>query len=363
MKTRLPLIFAITAVILAAAGAQAAALSDVCRDVCFSREEDGLYDCQTEIKETCSAQMFQGMEFIISNARARFTPPLVTEGRAEYGAGAVRFFAKMREQKKRKSEDDETQGDVKRTEVVALYSLDGRKTWRDAPLGRDPVTGEWTGTADIGETGADTLHYFFRAVDVDGNAYIEIPCETTSFPSQPGDCMVPLATDMSYSRDYEDFRVDPWLDILGSRVGADAKDLRFEIDVEADINPGKSIPKKINYIFVAVMNPDTWTRREPYQNTSVLIYAPLKFTRGGAAMFRRFGSEWDYDESIVKQRVAGSRVHLLAPLDWAVGKNKSGWFTVVLGSGTVIGENSSVVKDYTMMTAVRPVERTLKLER
>lgn len=342
----------LSAVVFCVGAAEVRAMSDVCPDVCFPREDYGLFDCQTEYDDLCDVVLMQGMEFVVRNARKKFAAPVLEEGAAKApGDGVVEFSAKLKKVKKRKKK-------VER-ELSVYFSVDNRKSWHVKKMKYDPLREEWVAKADVGE-GASRAHYFFRAVDTEGNTYIEAPCSVREFPPK-SDCLAPLSPDQSYE-DYEDFHIEPYLDILDSHVGVNSDSIYFAIRAHGGIDPGTALPERKNYFFVAVMNPDRWNDREPYENTSILIYAPMHFLPRECAMFKRYGDEWAYDATILNCSARGDRLFFSAPLGQAPGGNPTGYFTVVLGSGQLIGGDSGIIKDYTMLTSVRPVVRVLEIE-
>ncbi|MEW5946742.1 MAG: hypothetical protein AB1742_11135 [bacterium] len=324
-------------------------ISDVCEDSCFRREDLGLFDCRTEIRESCSVIIPQGMEFVINRARKSFVPPVATDVEAAPdadGASVIFTVGLMR----RKGKDEPA--DV---EVRLYYSVNERATWRAERMEYDPFSEKWHKKITLEDAGR-TVRYFVQAKDTDGNSYVEIPCEAESFPPVESDCLVPLSIDQSYE-DYAGFEVEPHFDVLRSRVGMSGDDLYVTIEANGDIDPGRVSPTRISYYFAAVMNPDGWNRYEPYQNTAILIYAPMKFLPADCALFRRFAGEWLFDTSSLRCAAGGRTIHMSAPAKLVPGKNPSGWFVTVIGTGQLIGENSGIVKDYTMLTAVRAVER------
>ncbi|MEW6201683.1 MAG: hypothetical protein AB1546_06895 [bacterium] len=330
------------------------AISDICPDICSTVDKSALFSCKTDRNDFCTVYLPKGIEFIISSVRKNFTPVVLAENKSELlsDGNTVQFTASLKDGKNIKPPEN--------YEFRAYYSTNDRASWQLLILSYDPINEYWTEKVQLKDK-PKKIYYFFHAKDTDGSSYIEIPCPTTSFPPSENDCTVPLSADQSYEN-YADLNIEPHLDILSSHVGYGNGSFFFDMEAAADIDIGKLFPMNANTYFTAIIDTASPDRAEPFQDVAILIYSPLLYTPANCALFKRFSNDWDYDYGALKCQTAKNKIFFRVPRKLLPWKDESGYFSTVLGTVQIHGEDSGVVKDYTMLTTIRHIERILYLK-
>ena len=331
-----------------------AAISDICPDICSTVDKSALFNCKTERTDFCTVMLPKGIEFIISSVRKNFAAVVLAESKAELlpDGNTIQFTAGLKDKKNIKSPEN--------YEVRVYYTLNERASWQLLVLPYDPINEYWTEKVQL-EGNPEKIYYFFHAKDVDGNSYIEIPCSTTSFPPSEKDCMVPLSADQSYEN-YEDLNIEPYLDLLSSHTGYGSGFFFFDMETNADINMGRLFPMNANTYFAALIDTASPDRAEPFQDVAILIYSPLLYAPANCALFKRFSHDWDFDYGALKCHAAKNKIYFRVPRKLLPWKDEPGYFSTVLGTVQIHGEDSGAVKDYTMLTTIRYIERILYIK-
>lgn len=355
---------------------QASAITQQCEDICFPRQNNGLFSCNRSCGSNIDKLMLpSGFEFLARKTQTELRAPIVksaevTPERVSPG-GAVRISIKM--------EKDADPDDL--PFVSVYYSNDDTNAWRSVKAGYNPEKKVFEALF-VAPVDVKKIIWFVRAISQDENAYIEVPCEIKAFPFLSADCLLPLAGDSSYA-DYEDFKVDPALDILRAKTGEDANNYYFLYVTAEDVDGGDKLKSLAFVYIVGITDPAEWTRLEPLNNTAFLVYAPelydsakcaITSERDGKDWFinsdnlvcqtapcslvSRRGQRWVSDPSAV-QCVAERNMIMFKVKKKRLMQFKNGYFETFLGSNAVMNDESSVIKDYTGKTAVRRIRREI----
>lgn len=323
----------------------ARAVSDVCEDICFQRQDEGLFSCQRKCKQTDDrVRLPVGLQFLAEREQTYLKPPMpdsVAVTPDNPGPGdTMRVSVKLL-----KLPDSAGTPDVR-----LHYSFDGMQTWHTAEAELNPKAGVYDGYIPM-PTDSPGLNWFLRILTDDQNAYVEMPCAVKSFPFDKNDCLIPLAGDSSYA-DYENFHVDPSVDILGSKIGEDEKNYYFLYSTAGNISKGKSIPSMMNMYLIAIIDPSLWTKTETMNNVAFIAYSPLLFAPADCALIMRRADNWITDTTaptcIVKDNLIMIRVKKSLLM-----KFQLGYFKVFLATDMIIDDNMSIIKDYTGVTVVK----------
>lgn len=371
------------ALLLLGAG-RAWGISDVCEDQCTALINDGLFacgrNCDVDLSDDAlSDPEFEslsrayehlpvGLYFLNLKVRTRLKPPVIKNVETSDTSPAAGDVVKVTVSTTPPDEGTPA------PEITAFYSYDNAATWH-ADTASTNLSGDAAAFIPVPSETA-SIRWFLRARDPEGNDYIEIPCSVAHFPFEPGECLAPLAADSNYS-DYENFSVNPEVDIVRSRMGEDDKYYYFEVTAAAPVSEGEYYPMNMNMYVVAVYDTDQISRSEPMEDIRFITYAPLYYTPADCALISRKGANWLADTSSADCRAIGDTIHIRAPKNM-INPGRRSTLYVFLATIRIVDDHlniiknfdktssflqKSVISDYTGVTAVTPIIREINIAR
>ena len=321
------------------------AISDVCEDMCFPRQNEGLFSCQRQCKDDDKtlARLPIGLYFLNAKIQKQLEPPPVEQVTLTPEQPKPGDTLKVTVRLKKIKDE------ALPPNVFVYYSYDDARTWHGAPGTFNPVDK----TFDIffpAPKEAVRLAWFVRAVSEDNDAYIELPCNVAHFPFVANECLIPLAEEDSYAGT-EDFVMDPSLDITKAKIGQDETNYFFSYETADIIKPGINPPQLMFTYVVAVVDPAEWTKVDPMNNVVFLVYSPLLYTPAKCALIKKRGSVWTPDTNAIDCKADGNKIMFRARKKLLAGK-RSDKIQVYFGSLVLLEDSAGVIKDYTGLTTV-----------
>lgn len=256
------------------AGRQAQAVEElseeVCPNVCFPRNSDGLFSCQQECSSEDDVQLPTGVDFLIKRVRDRLRPPIIEK--IEFVPATPTAGLPVSVYMTPRNADVEHMLGIK---TKFVYSINGYGDWMGVYPEIQPVEKRW-GIQIKPPRDANEMYYLARLGDEDRNTYIELPCEAAAPGIGAQECFFPMSEDTTYEYT-DDFSIDPALDLTDSWVGIDERRFYFRLQAVNEIAEGELFPANYYFYLLAIYDPGRPTDVDPYHKTTFVLFSPLYF--------------------------------------------------------------------------------------
>lgn len=356
------------------AAVPARAISDVCEDECSPLVDRGLFTCrhkcmdsQSDSGGTTQQQLPTGLYFLNYKVQTRLKTPVLKNAKATPDPAQPG-------QPFRISLEFENVDPSDPPLVTVFYTFaEATGTWHAAAAGFDSGDEVFSTFLPI-PADAETVRWFVRAVSPDDNAYTEIPCQVSEFPFEENDCLAPLTAENTYA-DYENFTVDPRLDITKTRAGYDDDSMYFEIQTAAPPTVTDLFRNEMTVYYIGVYNPAKWSRVEPLGNVVFLYYVPWPDNDMFCLLIKRMGGEWQASSGGITCHMQDNRIQMrvsgkMLPGDWTQGLHvfagsslNSYSNNVRFDRDMVSADDSAIIVDYTGATGLLPMERVVQVQK
>jgi len=356
-----------------AAAAPARAISDVCEDECSPLVDRGLFTCRRKcmdsdavVGDTGQQQLPTGFYYLNYKVQTRLKAPVLKNAEASPDPAQPG-------QPFRISLEFENVDPADPPLVTVFYTF-AEATGACHAASADFDSGNKTFNTFLPVPGdAEMIRWFVRAVSPDDNAYTEIPCRVSTFPFEENDCLVPLSGETTYA-DYENFNVDPRLDITKTRAGYDDNYMYFEIQTAEPPAVSELYRNEMNVYYIGIYNPAKWSRLEPVGNVVFLYFVPWPDNNMFCLVLRRMGVEWQTDADGMSCHIQDNRIQMrvsrkILPGGDAQAIHVFTGASVNSFSGSahfdrnmVNHDNSAIIVDYTGATGLLPVERVVQVQ-
>ncbi len=261
---------------------------EVCSNVCFPRNKDGLFSCQQECSSEDDVELPTGIDFLIKRVRDRLKPPILDK--MEILPSSPRAGESMDIYMTPKDTDVEYMIGLK---AKFAYSTNGTENWVGVIPDLEPVEKRWKAEIKLPRD-ADSLYYLARLGDEDRNTYIELPCETTEPHPGSKDCFFPMSEDSTYEKT-KNFAIDPALDLTKSWIAIDDRRFYFRIQAVGDIAEGELFPANYYFYLLALYDPGRPTDVDPYHKTTFVLFSPLYFLSSTCSSYRTGFGETEFN--------------------------------------------------------------------
>ncbi|HOO55445.1 MAG TPA: hypothetical protein PLN69_01400 [bacterium] len=327
---------------------------EVCSNVCFERMEGGLFTCHQECERPGQKRLPAGVDFLIKNVRDNLAPPMLKKVEINVSGGEpVALDIVMEPYSYSLSE-------LTDIAIKFVYSVNDPVEWVPVGASLNPVEEKWEASVELpGE--AERVYSTVRMGDLDGNTYIEIPCDIEGPFNESKKCIFPMSGDESYAED-ENLNLNPSLDILDSEFARDAKRYYFRVKMGGNVDAGEKVPQNANYYLIGLYDPGRPPGVDPYHKTYFVMFAPYLFDHDGCRIIAKRGEKWSNDSNGVRCDAEGD-VLTVSVLKKVLPEPVSGIFVTFVATGVVFDENTGIIADYTSTTAIRLEREPLEINR
>ena len=318
---------------------------EVCNNVCFVRENGGMFTCSQQCRGDDDVRLPVGFAFLTERVRLKVIPPMLEK--IEFEPPNPKPGDKVSVTMTPVSKDLETQRFIS---TKFVYAFDSPKDWIALKPSLDPLKGVWETSFET-PAGAKTLYTSARLGDAEGNTYLIAPCNVSGDLQTTEDCFFPLLDDENYE-DAKYTDINPSLDLLNVKFGMDDKRYYFRMNMRGKVDPGRSSPMSANYYMIAIYAPGKMPEIDPYGHYSFILYSPYLETSNDCKMLLRRGPQWLMESGSVKCWVNDKQL-LFSVARKSADINADGVFVMYAATGIIFDTYNGIITDYTGTAAVR----------
>lgn len=340
----------------------ALAVSDVCEDECAPMPDRGLFNCKRKCVQDTSPSLAEyqqklptGFYFLNTRIQTRLKPPVLASAQASPDPA-------LPGQPLRITLGFEGVDPAAPPAATVFYTYgEAGGAWHASAAVYDELENKFSTFLPV-PADAKQIRWFVRAVSPDDNAYTEIPCRVSSFPFEDNDCLVPLAGETTYA-DYENFHVDPALDIVKTRAGYDDEFLYLEISAAKAPAVTNVIRNQSNHYYFGIYNAADYTNLDPLGNTTFASFVPWTDPSVYCTGLIRMGKYWEDAREGFSCHVQDNLVYFQVSIKMLPGDLDKGLY-VYAGtsqnfSNDVSSDVTGIIVDYTGVSVLKPVDRVV----